>query len=180
MGAAVAAASPFFAQTRPAIRWNANLAGTSGLPTPDSVVHLVNRITFGMDPEVLARAHQRGFEGFVEEQLHPEEIDDSEVEAAVRDHFPTVGMRQLALERFDRLHVAFELKAATVYRAVAGRRQLFEMILPSRERSPVSGRRLRFSPAAGGAAHQGRPGAGGGVRGPGRLGFMRTRGEPPE
>jgi uncharacterized protein (DUF1800 family) len=110
----------------PAVRWS---AGAAGLPAPDPLLHLVNRITFGFHPETLARARQLGYEGFVEEQLHPERIDDSEVEAAVRERFPTLAMAQLELERFHRGPVAAELKAATVYRAVYSRRQLFEMMV---------------------------------------------------
>lgn len=117
------------AGTRPAIRWSAARAGASGLPAPDPLVHLVHRITFGASPLDLARARQLGFEGFVEEQLHPETIDDSEAQAAVLAGFPTVALGQRALERYDRLHVAFELKAATVLRAVSSRRQLFEMMV---------------------------------------------------
>lgn len=120
--------SPAFAQPRPAIRWSA-AAATSGLPAPDPLVHLVNRVTFGVSPRDLARARQLGFEGFVEEQLHPEAIDDSEAEAKVAAGFPTVALDQVPLEAYDRLLVAAELKAATVFRAVASRRQLFEMMV---------------------------------------------------
>jgi hypothetical protein len=112
-----------------AARWSAAAAGISGLPAPDPLVHLVNRVTFGVSPRDLERARQLGFKGFVEEQLHPEGIDDSEVEERVRAGFPTVGLDQVPLERHDRLLVASELKAATVLRAVASRRQLFEMMV---------------------------------------------------
>ena len=78
MGAAAAAASPALAQTRPAILWK---VGTSGLPEPDPIVHLVNRITFGLSPADLVRARQLGFDGFVEEQLHP----DAESKATPRE-----------------------------------------------------------------------------------------------
>jgi uncharacterized protein (DUF1800 family) len=117
------------AESPESIPWSAGAPFASGLPAPDPIVHLVNRITFGASPEVLAHARALGFEGFVEEQLHPEQIDDSTVEAVVRERFPTVGMHPLALDKRNRLDVAFELKAATVYRAVAGRRQLLEMMV---------------------------------------------------
>jgi uncharacterized protein (DUF1800 family) len=116
--------SPAFADP-----WSAAASGTSELPASDPLVHLVNRVTFGVSPRDLERARQLGFEGFVEEQLHPETIDDSEIEAAVRAGFPTVGLDQVPLEAYDRLLVAAELKAATVLRAVASRRQLFEMMV---------------------------------------------------
>ena len=125
---ALAVAFPAVTRPRPAIRWRAAAAGGSGLPAPDPIVHLVDRITFGATPAEVARARELGFAGFIEEQLHPDEIDDSAVEAAVAKRFPTVALDQLALEAYDRLQVAFELKAATVYRAVASRRQLLEMM----------------------------------------------------
>lgn len=121
--------SPAFAGSPSAIRWSANAAVSSGLPAPDPLVHLVGRITFGLSLRDLSRARQLGFEGFVEEQLHPEAIDDSEVEAAVRAGFPTVALGQGNLENYGRLVVAGELKAATVLRAVSSRRQLFEMMV---------------------------------------------------
>jgi uncharacterized protein (DUF1800 family) len=131
MGAVAALASPALTRAQPAVRWGTapDTAGASGLPAPDPLAHLVNRITFGTRFEELARARQLGFEGFVEEQLRPEEIDDSEVEAVVRARFPTVGLSQAAVERYPRLRVANQLKAATVYRAVASPRQLFETMV---------------------------------------------------
>ena len=130
LGAMAALAPPSLARAQPAIRWTAAPDTASPeLPTPDPLVHLVNRITFGAVAEDRDRARQLGFEGFVEEQLHPEEIDDSEVEAAVRVRFPTLGQSQAAVERYPRLRVAGQLKAATLYRAVASRRQLFEMMV---------------------------------------------------
>jgi uncharacterized protein (DUF1800 family) len=113
----------------PVIRWSADAASGSGLPAPDAITFLVNRITFGATPEELARARTLGFEAYVEEQLHAEDVDDSAVEAAVAERFPTVGLGQVALEAYDRLQVAQELKAATVYRAFASRRQLFELMV---------------------------------------------------
>jgi hypothetical protein len=104
-------------------------SGASGLPAPDPLVHLVNRITFGASPGDLARARELGFEGFVEEQLHPEAIDDSAVEAEVRRRFPTVSQSGLALEDHPRLRVAAQLKSATLWRALASPRQLFEMMV---------------------------------------------------
>lgn len=113
---------------RPSVAWAA-ASGPSALPPPDPIVHLVNRITFGLLPEDLARARRLGFEGFVEEQLQPEAIDDSEAAATVRASFPTLTMSAEALSRLEKSQVVTELKAATVYRALASRRQLFEMMV---------------------------------------------------
>jgi uncharacterized protein (DUF1800 family) len=41
-----------------------------------AVVHVLNRITFGARPEEVARVSQLGLTRYIEEQLHPERIDD--------------------------------------------------------------------------------------------------------
>jgi hypothetical protein len=47
----------------------------------DRVAHLLHRATYGVRPGELERARQMGIEAWLEEQLHPETIDDSGVEA---------------------------------------------------------------------------------------------------
>jgi uncharacterized protein (DUF1800 family) len=132
VGAAVAALpgptlSPLFANDYPNLYWSAVTAGD--LPAPELIVHLVNRITFGLRPSDLARARSLGFTGFVEEQLHPESIDDSESEAAIAAAFPTLTLSTDALLALVKGDVARELKGAALYRAVGSRRQLFEMMV---------------------------------------------------
>ncbi|HVT56855.1 MAG TPA: DUF1800 domain-containing protein [Thermoanaerobaculia bacterium] len=101
----------------------------SGLPAPDPVVFLVNRITFGLRADDLAHAQDIGFDAFVEEQLNPEQIDDSEVDGVLSADFPTLFMRPSRLLGLDRKQVTGELLGATVYRALASRRQLFELMV---------------------------------------------------
>ncbi len=129
-GAAALASLPGLALTaRPAVAWAAASPGPKALPPLDPLVHLVNRITFGLNAEDLERAKALGFEGFVEEQLHPETIDDTEVEIAVRAGFPTLTLSPERLVQLEKKEVILELKAATVYRAIHSRRQLFEMMV---------------------------------------------------
>lgn len=112
----------------PTITWHAGTGpGAGDLPAPDPLVSLVNRITFGPLPADLARARSLGYEGFIEEQLAPESIDDSGTEAAVATLYPTLDLGIAALLKLDKGDVARELKGAAVYRAVASRRQLFEL-----------------------------------------------------
>jgi uncharacterized protein (DUF1800 family) len=114
----------------PRLQWPAAApATTADLPAPDPIVHLVNRITFGLRPSDLDRARSLGFTGFVEEQLHPESIDDAETEAAVAAAFPTLTMSTASLLKIEKGAVSRELKGAAVHRAVASRRQLFEMMV---------------------------------------------------
>lgn len=60
--------------------------------TPDEKIRqLLNRITFGPRPGDIDRARQIGIKAFLEEQLHPEKINDSAVEARVAA-LPTLSM----------------------------------------------------------------------------------------
>ncbi len=128
-GAALASLPGLALAPRPAVAWAVTSPGAKAVPPPDPLVHLVNRITFGLRSEDLARARSLGFERFVEEQLHPETIDDSEAQATVRAAFPTLSMSVERLSQLDRAQVVADLKTATVYRAVNSRRQLFEMMV---------------------------------------------------
>ncbi|HEY0512594.1 MAG TPA: DUF1800 domain-containing protein [Thermoanaerobaculia bacterium] len=118
--------SPLLA-ARPEVSWKA--ASPGNLPAPDPIVHLVNRITFGRAPDDLAHARSLGFESFIAEQLYPENVGDRELEATLRSLFPTLTMSNAQLVGLDKAQVVLELKAATVIRAIASRRQLFEMMV---------------------------------------------------
>jgi uncharacterized protein (DUF1800 family) len=134
---AEAAADPLFAGVRPDLpltTWAAAggpaaaPGGSSGLPTPDPTVYLVNRITFGQQAADLARAAQLGWDGFIEEQLNPEQIDDSALDAAL-GAFPTLSMRPNRLLAMDKKTVSEALTAATILRAIYSKRQLLELMV---------------------------------------------------
>jgi uncharacterized protein (DUF1800 family) len=115
-------------QSWPHFSWTGS--GTAAdLPAPDPIVHLVNRITFGLLPADLERARSLGFAGFVEEQIHPESIDDSAAATAVAGMFPTLALGAAALLQREKPEVVRDLKGAALYRAVRSRRQLFEMMV---------------------------------------------------
>ena len=52
----------------------------SPLADRDEVVHVLNRITFGPRPGDVEAVQKMGVHAFIEQQLHPETIDDSAVE----------------------------------------------------------------------------------------------------
>src|SRR5436190_286286 len=55
-------------------------SGAEGLADDTSVaVHVLNRVTFGPRPGDLAKIQQLGVDRFIDQQLHPERIDDSAV-----------------------------------------------------------------------------------------------------
>lgn len=135
LGAALAGLpGALLAEPRPQMAWKAAVApgtgaGISSLPAPDPIVHLVNRITFGRTPDELAHARALGYTGFIAEQLAPEAIDDSALAATLRTLFPTLTMSNAQLLALDKTEVVLELKSATVLRAIASKRQLFELMV---------------------------------------------------
>jgi uncharacterized protein (DUF1800 family) len=58
----------------------AGLADPPALSQEEMVEHALSRLTFGPQKGDRARVAQLGIEAFVEEQLHPEQIDDSALE----------------------------------------------------------------------------------------------------
>jgi uncharacterized protein (DUF1800 family) len=100
----------------------------------DRVAHLLHRATYGVRPGELERARRMGVEAWLDEQLHPERIDDSEAEAELARLFPT--LRRSAQELFKKAGddedggwiIALELKKSAIFRALRSKRQLFEVM----------------------------------------------------
>jgi len=61
------------------------------MPEEKQALHLLNRITFGPRPGDLERVQEMGVKAFLNQQLHPERIDDSAVEARVAN-LPSLSM----------------------------------------------------------------------------------------
>src|SRR5260370_42480787 len=64
------------------------LARAGGLSQAETVEHLLSRATFGPRPQDRARVQRIGAAAFLEEQLHPQSIDDS----ALERRLPQVGV----------------------------------------------------------------------------------------
>lgn len=64
----------------------------SDLGTASPVVTAISRVGFGPRPGDYPRVQQMGIDAFIDEQLHPESIDDSAVEQQVAKLYPTVEM----------------------------------------------------------------------------------------
>jgi uncharacterized protein (DUF1800 family) len=62
-----------------------------GLTEDQKILQLLNRITFGPRPGQLDQVKQMGLSAFLEQQLHPETIDDSELQHRL-DALPTTRM----------------------------------------------------------------------------------------
>ena len=80
----------------------------------ETPIHLINRITFGATPKLLYQAEQLGYDGFLERQLNPLSIDDSEVEAILAD-IPVPLTRK-------------GLQSSQLIRAIYSKRQLNEIM----------------------------------------------------
>lgn len=72
---------------KPAAPLLAKPAALPGSATIDPISHALNRLTFGPRPDDYARASALGFDGFLEEQLQPEQIEDTQCERLLRHEF---------------------------------------------------------------------------------------------
>lgn len=125
----------------------------------NSYVTVLNRIAFGPRPGDFERVKQIGIDNYIDEQLHPESIDDSELDKRLADLYPTLAMsigelmhdysqprpvspamrvyqqfRKAELGMRDQRElgpqqVMYELQEATLMRAIFGKRQLFEVMV---------------------------------------------------
>jgi len=98
-------------------------AGTS----VDPIFHLLSRATYGPRPGDVQRVRDQGARAWIEEQLHPDSIDDtplllrlSECELIFDDEHD--------LESVDEKHIRHQMERATVLRAAHSRRQLQEVM----------------------------------------------------
>ncbi len=94
---------------------------------------LLERISYGHQPALRDRAFALGWEAFLEEQLHPENLADPEGDAMAA-RFPTLSMSPRQL--FDAYGVTgalqipmVELQTASLLRAARSRRQLHERMV---------------------------------------------------
>src|SRR5262249_4680800 len=75
--------------------------------------HVLNRITFGGSPDLLAQVQSMGVDAFIDQQLNPQSIDDS----ALNGILPAVAPTTKA-----------ELQRQTLLRMIYSRRQLLEVL----------------------------------------------------
>ena len=104
----------------------------AALPPSSTELHLLNRIAFGVHPDDLARVRAIGAQAYIEEQLHPEDIDDSAVDQTIAQYFPLPALTSAELFARpieEQTQAAVQLQRATVYRAAFSRRRLFEVMV---------------------------------------------------
>lgn len=101
------------------------------LAPQDRAAHIINRLSYGVTPELYDYVRQIGAEAFIEEQLAPETLDDSACDTLLAD-FPLLAQSGGALLQADevqRREVLRQLVGATLIRAVYSRRQLYERMV---------------------------------------------------
>ena len=110
--------------------------GAPALTAAERRLHVVQRITYGATPALLAEVEAQGVERYVAQQLDPATVDDSRADAMVRSLSTLRGSAAdlddaenglLGLRpKGQALH---ELRLAALIRAVHSRRQLFEVMV---------------------------------------------------
>ncbi|MBT3336482.1 MAG: DUF1800 family protein [Anaerolineae bacterium] len=130
-GMALAACQPSLAEAEPAYPTLAPDPGSASPPLTDEalLLHTLKRISFGVTPAMLARARSIGLDAYIEEQLFPENHDNSEVENLL-SNLKTLTMT--AKERLDLEKDAQsiqELIGATLLQQWKSPSQLYEVMV---------------------------------------------------
>ncbi len=96
----------------------------------DPTLHLLNRLTYGPRPEDVAHAREIGLEAYLDEQLNPESIDDSDMDAILTE-MPILSMSRAEAAQLDGFggRAGEALIAGTIARAVHSKRQLYERMV---------------------------------------------------
>lgn len=94
----------------------------------DPDFHVLSRIGFGPRPGDLEAIRARGAAAFIEDQLHPESIDDPACDLLAR-RYESLHLKAGDIYEFKKRVAIEELIRATVLRAVFSRRQLFEVMV---------------------------------------------------
>lgn len=98
------------------------------LSPTDPARRLLNRAGYGPRPGDVAQVQEMGLAAYLEQQLHPEAIDDHAADLMLRHlDFQQMDISQLLTQDEDDL--IFELVGATLLRAVYSQRQLYEAMV---------------------------------------------------
>ena len=105
----------------------ASLLAASGR-TIDPDFHLLSRATYGPRPGDLARLRRQGPKAWLEDQLHPERLDDTTCDLRA-ERFESLGFAPGDAYAFRRSVLRDELVRHALLRAIYSRRQLFELLV---------------------------------------------------
>jgi uncharacterized protein (DUF1800 family) len=102
----------------------------TAVTTADPLLHLLHRATWGPRPDDVAHARSLGCEAWLDEQLRPEQIDDSHLETRLQK-LPILNMDRhtlYGLQDFEYRCMQASIEGM-ITRAVYGRRQLLERVV---------------------------------------------------
>lgn len=89
----------------------------------------LQRISFAPTPDEVAHAREIGIDNFIDEQLAPDSLDDSHMEAILAP-YSTLQAEPAELIDSEQPYMPLaELTAATLLRGIYSRRQLYEMVV---------------------------------------------------
>jgi uncharacterized protein (DUF1800 family) len=109
-------------------------ASESQIPNPESrdeatITHVLNRLTFGAPPGVADQVRATGLASWIDQQLHPERIEDRAAEALLPAlETPPASLDPKELRRFARQQIE-ALAAEKILRATYSERQLQEVLV---------------------------------------------------
>jgi len=115
--------------------WGSGLIGALAAPEADQadpIWHALNRLTNGPMPGQVASVKQMGLQAYIDQQLAPDQIDDSAVEAMLGNYDSlSMTVPELVGEFVNKqpYQVSLQLDAATVIRAIYSPRQLLEVMV---------------------------------------------------
>ena len=90
--------------------------------------NLLNRISFGVTDQELNTIRATGTSAYIEQQLDPLSIDDSQLDATLSEYFPALALPISKLLKRDK-KIPSQLRYATAFRAAYSRRQLNEVMV---------------------------------------------------
>jgi uncharacterized protein (DUF1800 family) len=128
IGAAVPLAGCEHITTEITHRLGDQIPKSLSVPSSDSIdpmFHLLSRAGFGPRPGELERARELGAQRWLEEQLHPEKIDDS-LSAWHTSRFETLHLDPGTCYEYKKPVLRDEMTRHSVLSAVYSKRQLFE------------------------------------------------------
>src|SRR4051794_32181662 len=87
---------------------------STSLTEDQAILHALNRLGFGPRPGDVERVKQIGLAKWIDQQLHPESINDSKEDARIHELFPTLSMSSKDLvEKFPQPKVAARQQGTT-------------------------------------------------------------------
>jgi uncharacterized protein (DUF1800 family) len=115
------------------------------LSQDEAILHALNRLGYGPRPGDMTRVRQKGLAKWVDQQLHPESISDSALEARLRDRFSTLTMSSTQLlEKFPQPRVAARQQGMSVEEYRREQQQRLRQMQP--RMSPGEGQQGEMTP----------------------------------